>query len=284
MTYDLRRIAEMTGHPVFDWQVEFFNRFNETREQMHRYPEWFVGGPWHGEDKRVRAPNLDRSIHVALQPEISAEEMLNPSAVTDVSFRQVMYVPQRCSVFGQQLTVWVLNDLIQDLNNPYSEASKLLGELIMLPHRDPERRPDMRGHTDRYRQRWEMEREIRRELEGVYRQRLMDASIASRPEFHHEPVERHKLGSDVTYGVYLELITDDNRETIHLPKVTTYFDQGNDEVSPAWVATAQGPGVHSETKPYAGYGTSERAAIVALAADALGIHARMIDLEKEAGK
>jgi hypothetical protein len=63
-------------------------------------------------------------------------------------------------------------------------------------------------------------------------------------------------------------------------RITTFFDQGNDEVSPAWVATAQGPGEHSETQPFTGYGTTERAAIVALAADALGIYARMVDLEK----
>lgn len=281
--YDLRRIADIVGHPVYDWQAEFFNRFNETRRPMQRYPEWFLGGPWHGEDKRVRAPNLDRTIHVAMQPDLNVRDLLDMSPEMDMPVvEQVTYIPQRCMVFGIRLTLWVIQDEIPNLGRIDSPIMKALGELIMFPHRDPEHRPNLEGHTDRYRLRWEMEREVRRELEGVYRQRLMDASIASRPEFNRpEPVERPKLHETVTHGVYLEVVVNGTRLNVNLPTVTTFFDEGNDEVKPAWVATAQGPGIHSETKPYTGYGTSERAAIVALAADALGIYARMVELETE---
>lgn len=273
--FDVRQFAIDLGIPI-----------HERRTDMAQYPEWFIGGPWHGEDKRVRAPNLDRAIHVAVQPEIDIADLTSPEI--NVQFNQVRYEAQRCVIFGVQLTVWVISDEIANLQNPYSNASKLLGELIMYPHRIDRPAPDVTPITDRYRTRWEIEREVRRDLEREYSQRLVDASIARRPEYMPggivpAPAPRFKLGSDVTHGVYMELIADDNREVISLPRITTFFDQGNDEVSPAWVATAQGPGLNSETKPYTGYGTSERAAIVALAADALGIFARMVELEKEAG-
>jgi len=251
---------------------------------MNGYPEWFIGGPWHGEDKRVRAPNLDRVVHVAMNDPIDYRDIMNnPDPMTTISFHQVMYVPQRCVIFGVQLTVWVLNDEVPNLQNINSETSRLLGELIMFPHRDNVAAESLRGPIDRYRLRWEIEREVRADLEREYRRQVRDAvsTVRMTPPPAPERTERHKLRPDVTHGVYIELITDDNREIVMFDKVTTYFDQGNEEVSPAWVATAQGEGQHSETRPYTGYGTSERAAILALAADKLGVYARMVELETE---
>jgi hypothetical protein len=244
-----------------------------------QYPEWFIGGPWHGEDKRLRAPNLDRTIHVAVQQPMNVNDFLNDRPELDTTFQRVEYQPQRCVIFGVQLTVWVISDEIPNLNNPYSAISKSLGELIMMPHRDSRQTPEMTREIDRYRTRWDIEREVRRELEATYRQRLMDASIAQRPA--PSPMVRYALGEECTTGVYIEVKMNGATDSLRFPEITTYFDQGNDEMSPAWVATAQGVGEHSETKPYTGYGTTERAAIVALAADGLGVYARMVDLEKE---
>jgi len=262
---------------------------------MTNYPEWFLGGPWHGEDKRVRCPNLQQTIRVARPRDIDYRDLLNDSPEdTMVSFDEYEYVPQRANIFGELLTVWVGMDNLQESVNPNSTIYRELGKLIMSPHRNStEALPaHMREVTEHYRSRWEIERQIRGEVDREHRRVVQDLKRRIL-ELERLSVGRQDMPQQNTFASstadpvfrdtstpagHVEIVTDEQEWfRARFVGLTLFFDEGNDEVKPSWVATAQG----DDSVPYTGYGTSRKAAIIGLLADSLGVYARMVETEHE---
>lgn len=256
---------------------------------MPRYPEWFVGGPWHGKDKLREAPNINDRIRVATVRPFDISEFINPSPTTEFHHDEYTYVPRHARIFGETLTVWISEHDAGLLASGHdTEVSRLLGQLIMSPHRvdEADRQPfNVGGVAQRHRDLFELERQATREADRRFRQRItqLEAEIQrlrSQPVRHCGHVIVHpnqQLQRDMRPTAIMELVDDDhNHDFVVFGNITLFFDEGNDEIPPSWVATAQG----EDDKPYTGYGTSKRGAIIALLADALDVYARMIETER----
>lgn len=312
-----RLIEQMTNIELEEWQQQYarhvvnraeeFRRvhlndtvYSEVERPMPRrkYPEWFIGGPWHGKDRLTEAPNLHDRIQVATVDPIDFGSFLNPSPEIDLSFNRYTYVPRHANVFGELITVWVGEENVPELiHEQNSDTSRLLGQLIMSPHRNDipgTSSFDIGPYAERHRTRYEIEREIRIELEREYGRRISSLSAqlqnvravpaARVTRCDHHPMTRVLTNELQTAGV-LEIVDDENGHSLVIfPKVTVYFDEGNgtDEQPPSWVACAQGDSQSGDDhgKPYTGYGTTKRAAIIALLADALDVSARMVEMSE----
>lgn len=252
------------------------------------YPEWFIDGPWHGEDKRKKAPHLQTLIRVALPRPISARDLLDPESIdpVDLSFDEYRYVPKYVDVFGERLTVWVSEQNAGNVGRPGYESDwvRMLGQLIMAPHRVGDNAADIRPMAQVHRQRWDIEhevrREVRREMAELHRQNEVLARDLQRAQTNRvlEQPSIHRLPMNSKNSAMIELKYDENvgHAYVQFNDVVLYFDEGDgtDENPPSWIATAQ----DTYDRPCTGYGTTKKAAIIALLADGLGVYARMIEI------
>lgn len=257
------------------------------------YPEWFVDGPWHGEDKRKRCPHLQGIVRCAMVRPFNVRELLSTDLagadmIPEPTFDEYTYIPKWVDVFGERLCVWVSET---NAGNIGGDWVRMLGQLIMFPHRlDGDKVPYNVGPiAERHRDRWDIEHEVRREvrreiseaqqtirrLEDDIR-RLRTANVlASRPtnpfKLMRENSARIALRDD-----------EDTLAHVEFDNIVLYFDEGDgtEKNPPSWVATAQGPVVigSDHQPPCTGYGTTKKAAIIALLADGLGVYARMIEI------
>lgn len=255
---------------------------------MSRFPEWFVGGPWHGKDKLEACPNLQGSVMVAVPEPLD----YNPRMITmiptmeDMRINRVVYVPKRFSFFGEILTAWVMDD--HDFISDH-ETGRLLGELIMAPHKiktDTGYNRIMAEAASPHLERWQIEREIRGELNSEYRQqistlegRLAEFQRLARLTDHGEGIWLYQDVTDGRNAGRLEIATESEWVSVQFDRVTCYLDQGTDEDGPSWVATAQA--VRGPDGPVTGYGTTPKAAILAMLADAIDVYARMVDTSEK---
>lgn len=272
---------------------------------IRRYPEWFIGGPWHGKDKLKQCPNLPGPVMVASMPEelepVSFLEPLNPVSERPF-FDQIMYVSREFHMVDRTLKVWIPNEDASAVNDPngatFRRVMSSLLDLVMLPHEisagnpgDP--RFDVEAATEEYRRQREAERQrtiafrasLREETQNDYR-RIQELSLEC--QRLRGEVQRLKYGADTdwryasmsntadAYAGQIEIVADRRWLKARYEQATVFFDQGNDEIDPSWVATAQ-----SDQGPVTGYGTSPGAAMLAMLADALDICARMIDTSEK---
>lgn len=266
------------------------------------YPEWFIDGPWHGEDKRKKCPHLQGIIRCALPRPFDVRTLLSTDLQgTDLipqepHFDEYTYVPKWVDIFGERICIWVSERNAGTVGGPGSEPDwvRMLGQLIMSPHRaDGENVPYNVGPlAQRHRDRWDIEHEVRRsvyqetrELQGTIRRleedlrRARTANVLATPRPHPLKEAYEADQSSASLG-----LRDDEGNQFHVAfkNIVLYFDEGDgtSENPPSWVATAQGPGdSDSDHKPpCTGYGTTKKAAILALLADGLGVYARMIEI------
>lgn len=245
------------------------------------YPEWFIDGPWHGEDKRKKAPHLQRAIRVALPRPFNARTLFEENPFT---FDEYTYIPKYVDVFGERLCVWVSEQNAGNVGRPGFESDwvRMLGQLIMAPHRS-ESPADVHPIARVHQQRWDIANEVRREVrqEMAELQRRNDAlrrdlQRAQTFQVLEQPSIR-RLEVTEKNSAILELYFNEGcHEFIHFEDIVLYFDDGDgtDENPPSWVATAQ----DQTGRPCTGYGTTEKSAIIALLADGLGVYARMIEI------
>lgn len=264
---------------------------------MSRYPEWFIGGPWHGKDKLTECPNLPGPIRVAVEPDI---QWGGPSPVAHVTFDEITYVRQTF-IMGREhsLTVWVPESDLPVITSDASSAAlsatsyrrilDQLMDLIMKPHERINGRPgyDLDPFTGPMRAAWAesfpLEEQIRTELRGQYEDRirrlqqeiirLQGQQTITRSELRYSDLQ----GTDQSAAA-IELLVNGEWLRDSFDSITLYLDQGDgtEDNPPSWVANAQGD--HS---PVTGYGTTPKAAIVAMLADAVDIYARMIDTSEK---
>ncbi len=248
------------------------------------YPEWFIDGPWHGEDKRKKAPHLQTAICVALPRPISGRELLAEANELDLNFDRYIYVPKHVNIFGEVLTVWISEANAGDFGTigRESEWVRMLGQLIMAPHRT-DQSTDAQSVAWTHRQRWDVENEVRREIRheiaGLRRENeeLRRTLQRAQTQVVLEMQSAYKALPDKGGpAAMLELTIDGVSESILFQNVVLYFDDGDGtaENPPSWIATAQ----DKTSRPCTGYGTTEKAAIIALLADGLGVYARMIEI------
>lgn len=256
-----------------------------------RYPEWFVGGPWHGKDKLKQCPNLPGPIMVSAMPDIDYRSMISADPHADMPvLTQVMYVSQQFIMIDRVIPVWIPAADAVEVNVSGSETYKRITgqivDLIMAPHENRPDRPafDTEAGTDAWRHDWEIRRqtdlETRQSVRLQYEQRLQELSlecqrlrgqIIDRPSMRDDSRYCNQAGPGMDAG-QVELVADGKWDMARFDTITTYLDQGDDEQGPSWVATAQG-----DRGPVTGYGTSRAAAILAMLADSMNIYARMID-------
>lgn len=265
------------------------------------YPEWFIDGPWHGEDKRKRAPHLQGMIRCALPRPFDVRRLLSNELVgedlipsADLSYDEYTYVPKWVDVFGERICVWVSEHNAGSTNyRPGQEPDwvRMLGQLIMSPHRaDGDNVPyNVAPIAERHRDRWDIEHEVRREVRNELSELQRRNSILSRDlqraQTHNvlRAPSIHRLRDAPRSSAILEYKDDDGlHEIISVENIVLYFDDGDGtpENPPSWVATAQGPDTNSgdHRAPITGYGTTKKAAIIALLADGFGVYARMIEI------
>lgn len=265
------------------------------------YPEWFIDGPWHGEDKRKKCPHLQGRIRCALPRPFDVRRLLSsePTAqdvMDDLEYDEYTYVPKWVDVFGERICVWVSEENAGTLAAPsrYPDWVVMLGQIIMSPHRtDGDNTPfNVGGVVQRHRERWDIEHEVRRDVrrqtEDLQRQirelesqlmRVRTANVLAQTRV----TNTSQLKNAERSSALLEFKDDDGvHEQIMFENVVLYLDEGDGtpENPASWVATAQGPGdCGSDHKPPCmGYGTTKKAAIIALLADGLGVYARMIEI------
>lgn len=253
---------------------------------MRTYPEWFVGGPWHGRDKT-------RDLNVAhLQGQIRVAHVRNSQIdYSEQILAEYVYVPKFVDIWGERLCVWIgeQDAALTDVHRRESEWLKLLGQMMLAPHRTDEGRSPVGidDMTRRHRDRRSIEQEARREMEAHYRERLEELETQVREWQRLSVVGKtvssfvnHRIPNDMKSACVVE-IHDENGEACeaYFTDVVVYFDQGDgtEENPPSWVATAQEDqdGKHG---PFTGYGTTPKAAMLALLADGLGVYARMIEI------
>jgi hypothetical protein len=271
---------------------------------MTLYPEWFIGGPWHGKDKRTVCPNLQGMVTVAVSPSLQ-EIFSQPDPNMEMGVDHIHYVPRSFAVFGQRLIVWLTEEDASSiigtagtgaLVNPIDrgqELMRMIGELIMAPHAvvgghagydvgaiAEQRSSEWQEQIDR--ERWADQRyagtidEYRR---TISQQRAQIDQLSRQ-------VRRESMGDQWRYfqdtesvpAIKMELAADGLWWGVDQANVTTYLDQGDgtEESPPAWVATAQ-----TDHGPITGYGTNVKAALIAMAADACQVYARMIDISEK---
>lgn len=256
------------------------------------YPEWFIDGPWHGEDKLKKCPHLQGVIRCALPRPFDARSLLDTEPVpsgADLAFDEYTYVPKWVDVFGERICVWV-----SEMNagmvsrESYPDWVAMLGQLIMSPHRTDgtHNNYDVGGMARIHRDRWDIDHEIRRavyvessqlqqrirRLEDENRRLRTGAVLDMSPTAQND---RYRLVHVDRSAAIIEMMYEQQEHSyVRLDNIIVFFDEGDSENSPSWVATAQGP----NESPSTGYGTTKKAAMVALLADALGVYARMVDI------
>lgn len=262
------------------------------------YPEWFIDGPWHGEDKRKKCPHLQGMVRCVVPRPFNVRALLDAdtSPIDTPEYDEYRYVPKWVDVFGERICVWVgeMNAAGSFLpTGAHPDWVRMLGQLVMEPHRtDGENTPfNVGGIVQRHRERWDIEHEVRRDVRGELsrlRQRITDLEIQLRRAntanvLNERPRLNTRLQSKPHSAAVLEFKDDEGtHEFIMFENIVLYLDEGDGtpENPASWVATAQGPiqmgSDHSP--PCTGYGTTKKAAIVALLADGVGVYARMIDI------
>jgi hypothetical protein len=261
---------------------------------VRTYPEWFIDGPWHGEDKRKKCPHLQGMIRCALPRAFTYQDFIqepDPSTLIEPSFDEYVYVPKYVDVFGERLVVWTGERNVGIRTRPGDEQPdwvRMLGQLILAPHRieDGQSTFDVRSLARNHQMRWDIEHEVRRDLDRQYRERIR----VLEQQLHYARVSirdtRTASGESRWHGNCTATIdfTDDEgiRSVIQFRNIVLYFDEGDgtDESPPSWIATAQGPENASSDHltPCTGYGTTKKAAIVALLADGIGVYTRAIEI------
>lgn len=257
------------------------------------YPEWFIDGPWHGEDKRKKCPHLQGSVRCVVPRPFNARALLDDSVSEAPEYDEYVYVPKWVDVFGERICVWVGEMNAGQRLDRYPDWVVMLGQLVMSPHRtDGESAPfNVSGIATRHRERWDIEHEVRREVHEEMR-RLKNTVRELEEHIRRENTSRvlaqrsttaSRLKNTETSLAVLEFKDDEGTHGyISFKNIVLYLDEGDgtSENPPAWVATAQGP-LQPDTDhsaPCTGYGTTKKAAIIALLADGLGVYARMIDI------
>jgi hypothetical protein len=248
---------------------------------MRTYPEWFVGGPWHGRDKLVEHPNVQSAVRVCYATPQTLDILGFQSdleAPMMPSFQEYTYYPKRASIFGELLTVWVGE----------SDANiwlEKLGQLILKPHRtdsDPQGQDESDLHQivlPQHRTSWldgtvnfmRIEEEINRYISTPGQEFARDI---------HNEITRRKYAAagERTNSGELWIKVDDQFLTVKFIKIQIYEDLGDEQNFPGWTATAQDQG----TTPvgFTGYGPTKVSAVLALLADKLGYYARLTDYGK----
>lgn len=267
-----------------------------------RYPEWFIGGPWHGKDKLKECPHLQSLVRVAsvvprtldLTTAVDVgEAMRSIPAIEDV-IEEYVYSPRRVDVFGEDIIVWVGDNesIHRDDYGRLPEWVQMLGQLIMAPHRlTPNGDPfDVGPYARIHRDRWEDERQIRRELQRQYQSELN--RLRSTVSSLSRQVERHQRSqldemrpsdnveiTDPDDACVFRMKVDGHVTFIRFESITLYEDPGDEENPAGWVATGQAPhknasGEYSDTG-FTGFAEDKTGAILALVADRLGHYARL---------
>lgn len=94
-------------------------------------PQWFVGGPWHGKDRRTECPSIRRDTIAAPAP-----APVSPIAPTTGDDRpvpaQTLYARRGFAIGRTVLTFWA-DAAMQDV-----EIGDRLAEILLAPHRDAE--------------------------------------------------------------------------------------------------------------------------------------------------
>lgn len=90
---------------------------------MTKYPEWFIGGPLHGEDKLVRFPD---AYGMVLWIEYAHSWTHDHEFI--ISKLKWQYQRRTFCMGSVVIRIWV-DEYLSEL-----EATTLLGELIMKPH------------------------------------------------------------------------------------------------------------------------------------------------------
>jgi hypothetical protein len=255
---------------------------------MRTYPEWFIGGPWHGRDKMRECPHLRGPVRVANVRPLNYAEFVNVEPTTDIGLDEYAYIPKYIDVFGERVLVWVGES--EAGGNRESDWIRMLGQLIMFPHRTDEGRTpvDTRPITQRHQERWDVEHEVTRNVEHRYRDRIqsLERQVHDARRQRDSAIEMkaktYRLDGETSVAI-LEF-ADDKSEHVYISfqNIVVYFDEGDgtDENPPSWVATAQESSLRDG--PFTGYGTTKRAAYIALLADGLGVYARMIAIGERA--
>lgn len=267
----------------------------DAGDVVSRLPEWFVGGPWHGRDKLVVCPNLQDMIRVVQQPEMrvsvfSADVRVSATPETDY----FTYVRSRISLFGYIITVWVGQDDARRLNGLGNsvrehELSRLVGGLLLAPHKieDGAGLPPNGGEYARAMEResrsysdpWQRERAIRDEIMAEFSEEISRyrARIRDLEAENHRGSFEWIYRSETRAAGRIEVNTGEDWAGENFRNITVFLDEGTgSDQGPSWVATAQGT-----RGPVTGYGTTSRAAIVAMLADAIDVYARMIDTSEK---
>lgn len=260
------------------------------------YPEWFIDGPWHGEDKRKKCPHLQGMVRCVVPRPIDVRELLNDAAspIEIPLHDEYIYVPKWVDVFGERILVWV-GEIVAGTTraDAYPDWVRMLGQLVMAPHRlDVDGTPyNVGAIAQRHHERWDIEHEVRREvrqeidaLKGKIQAlevRLRRANTAV--VLHEQQRLTTRLDGIERSAACIEIKDEDGEhEFIRFENIVLYFDEGDGtpENPPSWVATAQGPiqSGSDHSAPCTGYGTTKKAAIIALLADGLGVYSRMIDI------
>lgn len=259
---------------------------------MRIYPEWFIDGPWHGEDKRKKCPHLQGIVRCALPRPFSVRQLLSNELTGgdvqyDIGYDEYTYVPKWVDIFGERICVWISEENAGSVG--YSQGHepdwvRMLGQLILAPHRQDVESPSFNvgGIAQRHRDRWDLEHEVRREV----RRELADAQMKIRrlEEELRRARTNQVLHTPTPEAVFvapnsakLALKDDVGEEAhVHFDNIVLYFDEGDgtEENPPSWIATAQDPA----DRPCTGYGTTKKSAIIALLADGIGVYARMIEI------
>lgn len=254
---------------------------------VQRYPEWFIDGPMHGEDRLVKFPGTHTMIRCVLPRPLDVRMLIDPGTVDldDAAFDEYTYVPKYVDVFGERLCIWISVQNAADPGEPGNEADwlRMLGQLIMAPHRDGS--DIVQRVADRHRLRWDVEHEVRRSVNGEMR--ALKSEIARlKGELLRAQTQR-VLNETNAYEPFVPpntakiALKDDVGEEAQafFENIVLFFDEGDGtaENPPSWIATAAG----LSGTPCTGYGTSKKAAIIALLADGLGVYARMIEFSEE---
>lgn len=264
------------------------------------YPEWFIDGPWHGEDKRKKAPHLQGVVRCSLPRPFDVRELLSNELTGDdltpqeLTFDEYTYIPKWVDIFGERICVWVSEENAGSMNSPGRESDwvRMLGQLIMSPHRadSPDGPFNVGGIAQRHRERWDLEhearREVRNELADLKRRiQVLTRDLQRAQTFNvlHNTPSIHRLEDAPRPSALMEFRDDDGEHGyVYFENIVLFLDEGDGtpENPPAWIATAQGSGVSdSDHKPpCTGYGTTKKAAIIALLADGLGVYARMVEI------
>ncbi|NEA21596.1 hypothetical protein [Actinomadura bangladeshensis] len=94
-------------------------------------PQWFIGGPWHGKDRRTECPSTRRDT-IAVPTPASASPVM-PAADDDrAAPAETVYARRRFAIGRTVLTFWA------DAAMHEADVGDRLAEILLAPHRGPE--------------------------------------------------------------------------------------------------------------------------------------------------